>query len=72
MTGENIFSTKFSASGIVVIGNESNGIREETEQMITNRITIPSWKAQNDLNDRPESLNAAIAMAIVCSEIRRN
>lgn len=40
--------------------------------MITNRITIPSWKAQNDLTDRPESLNAAIAMAIVCSEIRRN
>lgn len=72
MTGENIFSTKFGASGIVVIGNESNGIREETEQMITNRITIPSWKAQNDLTDRPESLNAAIAMAIVCSEIRRN
>lgn len=72
MTGENIFSTKFGGSGIVVIGNESNGIREETEQMITNRITIPSWKAQNDLTDRPESLNAAIAMAIVCSEIRRN
>ncbi|HET6992365.1 MAG TPA: RNA methyltransferase [Bacteroidia bacterium] len=70
MNGENIYATKFQKTGIVVIGNEANGIRPETEKLITKKITIPAWPG-NRPDSRPESLNAAIATAIVCSEIRR-
>lgn len=55
--------------GIVVIGNESHGISEELKSFISTKITIPA--AANGGSGRAESLNASIATAIVCYEIRR-
>ncbi len=71
LNGNDIYKTDFPASGVIVIGNESNGIRPETEKWISRKITIPSWKIKGDAIGNPESLNAAIATAIVCSEVRR-
>ena len=62
LNGEDIRALKFQPSDIVVIGNESNGISDEVAQTVTQRITIPS-SAQG--RDTAESLNAAIAAALV-------
>ncbi len=70
LDGENVHHEKFPASGIIVIGNEANGIRPETEPYVTRRVTIPAWKVPGE-ETGAESLNAAIATAIVCAEVRR-
>ena len=62
LNGEDIRALDFRPSDIVVIGNESNGISDEVAQTVTQRITIPS-SAQG--RDTAESLNAAIAAAVV-------
>ena len=62
LNGENIGEFDFQSSDIVVIGNESNGISPEVAATVTQRITIPSV-AQG--HDTAESLNAAVAAAVV-------
>ena len=68
LQGENIYATPLTGHGIIVMGNEGNGIGEETQRHITRRLTIPRFCA----GEGPESLNVAIATAIVCSEFRRS
>jgi TrmH family RNA methyltransferase len=65
LEGENIYQTNFGAEGLLVMGNEGNGIRPEVEALVTRAITIPR-------TGNAESLNVAIATAICCSEIHRN
>ncbi|WP_419701009.1 TrmH family RNA methyltransferase [Mucilaginibacter sp. NFX135] len=65
LNGHNMYNTNFGAEGLLVMGNEGNGISAAVEQLITSAVTIP--KAGN-----AESLNVAIATAILCSEIKRN
>ena len=69
MDGENIYSTsKLLPEGILVLGNEANGISETIEKLITKRISIPrfgEFKAT-------ESLNVAMATSILLSEFKRN
>ena len=62
LNGESIRDFSFRPNDIVVIGNESNGISDEVAQTVTRRITIPS-PVQG--RDTAESLNAAIAAAVV-------
>ena len=64
MNGKNIYTEKLSDKGIILIGNESKGISENLMQFVTNKISIPNF-------GRAESLNAAIAAAIICSEFKR-
>lgn len=65
LNGENIYNTDFGTEGLVVMGNEGNGIRPEIEQLINRRVTIPRIGGA-------ESLNVAIATAIFCSEAAGN
>ena len=68
MEGENIYKTSLPQEGIIVMGNEANGISEEIEALIKNRITIPRFgKLQ-----KAESLNVATATGIILSEFKRN
>ena len=67
LNGEDIGQFAFQSSDIVVIGNESNGISEEVSRAVTHRITIPSH-AQG--RDTAESLNAAVAAAVVMFQWR--
>jgi RNA methyltransferase, TrmH family len=64
LSGENIYHTDFGAEGLIVMGNEGNGVRPAVEKLIGQAVTIP--RAGN-----AESLNVAIAAAIFCSEISR-
>ncbi len=68
MDGKNIYKQiKLPQKGIIVMGNESNGISDSIQQLITERLTIPRF---GDLQ-QTESLNVAMAVSIVLSEFRR-
>ncbi len=68
MDGENIYKQSLPTEGIIVMGNEANGISKEIENSITRKISIPRFgKLQ-----QTESLNVATATAIVLSEFKRN
>lgn len=64
LNGENIYNTNFGKQGLIVMGNEGNGIRPEIEALIQKPVTIP-------LSGKAESLNVAIATAVFCSEVSR-
>ena len=72
LDGENMYSKHLdNGSGspsMIVIGNESAGISEAMAGLVTDRLYIPPYPA-----DQPgsESLNAAIATAITVAEFRR-
>jgi TrmH family RNA methyltransferase len=66
LKGKNIYDEQLNPNGILVIGNESNGISKEVQKLITEPLRIPSYNAHG-----PESLNAAIATAVLCAEFRR-
>ncbi|MCG2418209.1 RNA methyltransferase [Aequorivita sp. F47161] len=67
MEGNNIYSEKLPKDGIVVMGNEANGISDEIIQKITHKISIPRFGNIQ----KTESLNVATATAILLSEFRR-
>jgi TrmH family RNA methyltransferase len=69
--GKNLYGEELSDSGLIVIGNESRGISAAVEKFVTDKITIPSYASEVQSEDHAESLNAAIATAIVCAEFRR-
>jgi len=58
LNGENVFTTQFNEKGIILLGNEGNGISEILKQFITNKITIPKY-------GEAESLNVAMAASII-------
>ena len=67
MNGNNIYKASLPQEGVIVMGNEANGISSELEKIIKNRLTIPRFGAIQ----KTESLNVATATAIVLSEFRR-
>ena len=68
MDGKNIYNQKLPKEGIIVMGNEANGISESIEKIITERLSIPRFGSLQ----QTESLNVATATAIVLSEFKRN
>lgn len=70
LEGEDIYTADLGTdpAGIVTIGNEGSGISEAVARTVTRRLFIPPYPAGGS---GAESLNAAVAAAIVCSEMRR-
>ena len=64
MQGENIYNTQLPKNAIIILGNEANGISPEIEKIISHKITIP----KTSKHQKTESLNVAMATAIVLSE----
>jgi RNA methyltransferase, TrmH family len=64
LDGDDVHEKQFSKGGYVVIGNESHGISDALEKFITQKITIPRF-------GHAESLNAAIAAAVILDNVRR-
>ena len=62
LNGDNIYSTNFGTEGLLVMGNEGNGIRPDIQALVNKAITIPRI-------GKAESLNVAIATAICCSQL---
>lgn len=67
MDGTNIYKTDLPQEGIIIMGNEANGISPEIEKLTTNRLSIPRFGTLQ----KTESLNVATATAIILSEFRR-
>jgi len=68
LEGQNIYEQSLSRNGIVVLGNEGNGISDAIGRLVTQKLLIPSY---SNHPNKPESLNVASAAAICCSEFRR-
>ena len=68
LDGENMYRKELKPTGIIVIGNEANGISKETAACVSDRLYIPPYPADDSGS---ESLNAAIATAITVAEFRR-
>lgn len=66
MDGASIYETQLPNSGFLLLGNEGNGISKGLEGFVNHRISIPSYK-----HDTAESLNVAMAAALLLGEIRR-
>ena len=66
MDGDSVYETKLPQSGILVMGNEAHGISEELGRSIQKKITIPQFGTPS-----AESLNVAMATAILLNEIRK-
>ena len=69
LEGDDIYKEKLSTSGLIVMGNEGNGISDEIRSLINKELHIPAFPVGKQTS---ESLNVAIATAIICSEFRRN
>lgn len=67
MDGNNIYKTSLPQEGVIIMGNEANGICDELENLVQNRLSIPRF----GILKKTESLNVATATAIVLSEFRR-
>lgn len=67
MDGKNIYQEKLPKEGIIIMGNEANGISSSVEKLVSERIAIPRF---GNLQVT-ESLNVATATAIILSEFKR-
>lgn len=67
MEGENVYSTKIDDKGILILGNEANGISKNIEQLVSKKISIPQFGTIQET----ESLNVATATSILLSEFKR-
>ena len=68
MDGENVYKTKLPKEGILIMGNEANGVSEEIKSLLQYKISIPRFGETQET----ESLNVATATAILLSEFKRS
>ena len=68
LDGDNIYQKELYNKGIIIMGNEGNGISKECGKLVNERLFIPNYPAGCDTS---ESLNVSVATAIICSEFRR-
>lgn len=67
LQGQNVFNYSPPKAGILVIGNEGQGLRPETRALVTDYLLIPKATGR-----KAESLNAAVAAGIICAAIRQS
>lgn len=68
LDGTDMYAKELSKTGIIVMGNEGNGIRPSIEELVTEKLYIPNYPPERQTT---ESLNVAIATAVICAEFRR-
>ena len=68
LDGENLYGKSLQNRGIIVMGNEGKGVSAEVARLVTERLYIPNYPEGRATS---ESLNVAIATAIICAEFRR-
>jgi len=64
LDGDNAHKIKYPKAGVLVIGNESEGISKDVEQFISQKVNIPRFGGA-------ESLNAGIATAVLLDNIAK-
>ncbi|MFI3318616.1 MAG: RNA methyltransferase [Rikenellaceae bacterium] len=68
LDGENLYKAELQNEALIIMGNEGRGLSPEVIEMVDRKLFIPPYPA-----DRmgSESLNVAIATAVICAEFRR-
>lgn len=64
MQGKDVHTFSFSNGGYLLMGSEASGIRPDLLPFVTHKLCIPGWGGA-------ESLNVAVATAILCDNLRR-
>ena len=64
LEGENIHLSALKPEGVILMGNESKGISDKLSSLVTHKLTIPAF-------GQAESLNVAVATAVICDNFRR-
>ena len=67
MDGQNVYETTLPQEGIIVMGNEANGITAQVEAVMQHKLAIPRFGPFKTT----ESLNVAMATSIILSEFKR-
>ena len=67
LDGDNIYTQELTREGLIIMGNEGNGISDAVRAKVNRRLLIPDFHQ----GETADSLNVAIATAITCSEFRR-
>lgn len=68
LDGVDLYDVEVANEGIIVMGNEGNGISPDLEKYMTNRLLIPPYPSNVETS---ESLNVGMATAVILSEFRR-
>jgi RNA methyltransferase, TrmH family len=68
LEGDNLYKCDLTENGIIVMGNEGNGISDIVAGSVMRKINIPSFPPGEVTS---ESLNVAIATSVICAEFRR-
>lgn len=68
LEGQSIYSADIKCTGLILLGNESKGLRDDLSELTTMNLRVPNFSTGDS---KPESLNVSVAAAIVCSEFRR-
>lgn len=68
LEGDDIYHTQLSPNGIILMGSEGRGVSDAAARFVTRKLFIPPYPADRRGS---ESLNVAVATAVVCSEFRR-
>ncbi|WP_439128311.1 TrmH family RNA methyltransferase [Polaribacter sp.] len=67
MDGENVYKSILPEEGVLIMGNEANGVSESIKKLVAHKISIPRFGE----TQATESLNVATATAILLSEFSR-
>lgn len=68
LEGDNIYNQELSETGLIIMGNEGKGLSPITRKLVNHALRIPNYPEGRETAD---SLNVAIATAVVCAEFRR-
>ena len=68
LDGENMYKKELCNRGLIIMGNEGNGLSKECGALVNERLYIPNYPVGCETS---ESLNVSVATAIICSEFRR-
>ena len=68
LDGTDMYQENLTNHGLIVMGNEGNGIGDEVGKLVNKRLYIPNYPPQRETS---ESLNVAMATGIICAEFRR-
>lgn len=68
LDGDNLYEQKLENKGLLIMGNEGNGLTAEVREKVNAKLYIPSYPKDSETS---ESLNVGVATAILCAEFRR-
>lgn len=68
LDGNIIYAETLSANGLIIMGNEGKGVSPEVAKLVNKRLYVPNYPSERVTS---ESLNVAVATAVVCAEFRR-